>query len=47
MLVRSDGYLTAWMLYQLCDDKDAAKVFVGEDAEILHNTNWQDIEKND
>ena len=47
MLVRSDSYLTAWMLYQLCDDKDAAKVFVGEDAEILHNTNWQDIEKND
>ena len=47
MLVRSDGYMTAWMLYQLCDDKNAAKVFVGDDAEILHNSNWQDIEKND
>lgn len=47
MLVRSDGYMTAWMLYQLCGDEDAAKVFVGDDAEILHNSNWQDIEKND
>ena len=47
MLVRSDGYMTAWMLYQLCGDEEAAKVFVGDDAEILHNTNWQDIEKND
>ena len=47
MLVRSDGYMTAWMLYQLYSDEDAAKVFVGDDAEILHNTNWQDIEKND
>ena len=47
MLVRSDGYMTAWMLYQLCGDKEASKVFVGNDAEILHNSNWQDIEKND
>ena len=47
MLVRSDGYMTAWMLYQLCGDEEAAKVFVGDDAEILHNSNWQDIEKND
>ena len=47
MLKRPDGYMTAWMLYQLCGDEDAAKVFVGDDAEILHNLNWQDIEKND
>ena len=47
MLVRSDGYMTAWMLYQLCGDEEAAKVFVGDDAEIQHNSNWQDIEKND
>ena len=47
MLVRSDDYMTAWMLYQLCGDEEAAKVFVGDDAEILHNSNWQDIQKND
>lgn len=46
MLMRTDGYMTAWMLYHLKDDKDAGKAFFGEDAEILHNENWQDIEKN-
>ena len=46
MLARSDGYLTAWMLYQLKDDAEAGTVFIGEDAEILHNNNWQDVEKN-
>ncbi len=46
MLMRSDGYMTAWMLYQLTGDEEAGTVFVGEDAEILHNTNWQDVEKN-
>lgn len=30
MLARSDGYMTAWMLWQLCGDEDAAEVFVGE-----------------
>ena len=34
MLVRSDGYMTAWMLYQLCGDEEASKVFVGDDAEM-------------
>ena len=46
MLARSDGYMTAWMMYQLKGDPEAAKVFVGEDAEILHNDYWQDVEKN-
>ena len=46
MLARSDGYMTAWMLWQLCGDEEAAAVFVGENAEILHNNNWQDVEKN-
>lgn len=47
MQVRTDGYMTAWMLYQLHGDKNAGKVFLGENAEILNNSNWQDIEKND
>ncbi|MBQ3460193.1 MAG: hypothetical protein IJH14_05945 [Solobacterium sp.] len=46
MLMRTDGYMTAWMLYQLKGDEEAGKVFLGENAEILHNPNWQDIEKN-
>ena len=45
MLARSDGYLTAWMLWQLWEDEEAASVFIGENAEILHNNNWQDVEK--
>ncbi len=46
MLMRSDGYMTAWMLYQLTGDEEAGSVFLGENAEILHNANWQDVEKN-
>ena len=46
MLTLTDGYMTAWMLYQLYDDAEAAKVFVGDDAEINSNANWQDVEKN-
>jgi hypothetical protein len=46
MLMRTDGYMTAWMLYHLKTDEEAGKAFLGEDAEILQNENWQDIEKN-
>ena len=46
MQLRTDGYMTAWMLWQLQGDEEAAKVFVGDDAEILTNAGWQDIEKN-
>nr|AHF23936.1 lipase [uncultured bacterium Contig1522a] len=46
MLARSDGYMTAWMLCQLTEDEEAGAVFFGENAEILGNANWQDVEKN-
>ena len=46
MLVKTDSYMTAWMLYQLKNDEEASKVFIGEDAELLNNKNWQDVEKN-
>lgn len=46
MLTRTDGYMTAWMLYHLQNNDEAGKIFVGEDAEMLDNNNWQDIEKN-
>lgn len=38
--------MTAWMLYHLQNDEEAKTVFYGEDAEILNNSNWQDVEKN-
>ena len=46
VLIRSDGYMTAWMKYHLQDDYEAGKIFIGNTAEILNNSNWQDIEKN-
>lgn len=44
--VRTDGYMTAWMLYHLQGDEEAGKAFLSENAEILRNAGWQDIEKN-
>ncbi len=46
MLMRTDGYMTAWMLYHLQGNQEAGKAFFTDDAEILHNKDWQDIEKN-
>ena len=34
------------MLYHLQGDTEAGIVFLGEDAELLGNSGWQDIEKN-
>lgn len=46
MLANADGYMTAWFMSHLKGDEEAGKVFIGEDAKILDNANWQDIEKN-
>ena len=46
MLKRPDGYMTAWMCWQLQGDTEAAKAFTGDSAEILSNAIWQDVEKN-
>ena len=46
MLTLTDGYMTAWFLYHLQGDEEAGTVFFGGDAEILHNANWQDVQKN-
>ena len=46
MLKRPDGYMTAWMCWQLQGDAEAAKAFTGDHAEILNNANWQDVKKN-
>ena len=46
MLNRTDGYMTAWMLYQLKNDEAAGRALFGDNAEILTNSNWQDVKKN-
>ncbi len=46
MLYYGDGYVTAWFMYWLKDDLDARNVFFGENAELQHNKNWQDIQIN-
>ena len=46
MQMKTDAYMTAWMLYHLQGDAEAGNVFLGVNAELLDNTSWQDIEKN-
>ena len=43
MLYSADGYVTAWFMWQLQGDQDAAKAFVGESPEILDNPMYQDV----
>ena len=43
MLPRGDAYMTAWMRFWLYDDTLAARCFVGKDAEMLTNKNWQNV----
>lgn len=42
MLYSADGYVTAWFMWQLQGDKDAAKAFIGNDPELLQNPLYQD-----
>lgn len=42
MQMRSDSYLTAWMLYWLRGENDAWNVFSQFDGEIFNNALWQD-----
>lgn len=43
MLYSGDGYVTAWFMYWLQGDEYAGKAFLGENPEILSNTNWKDV----
>ncbi|MGN0619918.1 MAG: alpha/beta hydrolase family protein [Ruminiclostridium sp.] len=45
MLYSGDGYVTAWFMYWLKGDEEAGKAFFGDNAEILNNPCWQDINK--
>ena len=42
MLSFADGYMTAWFMWQLKGDTEAAKAFVGDNPEILSNSLYQD-----
>lgn len=42
MLYLTDGYTTAWLMWQLQDDDEAAKAFIGQNAEIMDNKLYQD-----
>ena len=42
ILYKGDGYVTAWFMYWLQDDKAAGQAFFGEDAELLENKLYQD-----
>lgn len=41
-----DGYITSWFMWYLQNDEGASKSFVGDDAEIINNKLYQDLEKN-
>lgn len=42
MLYKPDGYVLAWFMWHLQDDQEAAKAFIGDQAEILSNPDYQD-----
>ncbi len=42
MLYSADGYVTAWFMWQLQGDAEAAKAFTGDAPEILTNALYQD-----
>jgi len=42
MLYSADGYVTAWFMWLLQDDQEAAKAFVGESPELMSNPLYQD-----
>lgn len=42
MLYSADGYVTAWFLYWLRDDKTAGSIFFGDTPELFSNALYQD-----
>ncbi|MCD8050736.1 MAG: prolyl oligopeptidase family serine peptidase [Clostridiales bacterium] len=44
MMYSAGGYVVAWFMWQLQDDEEAAKAFVGEDAELWSNELYQDVQ---
>ena len=46
VLYMPDGYITAWFMWQLQGDQEAAKAFIGSEAEIFENPLYQDQQTN-
>ena len=46
MLYSADGYVTAWFMWQLQEDKKASNAFLGEKSEFLNNKLYTDININ-
>ena len=46
MLYSANGYAVAWFMWQLQGDENAAKAFVGDDAELLTNTLYSNVQTN-
>ena len=44
VLEYGDAYMTAWFLWTLSDNTEAKAVFAGDNAELQHNSDWQDVE---
>lgn len=42
-LFHADGYVTAWLSWQLKGDNEASKAFVGDNPEIKNNQHYQDF----
>ena len=42
MLYTADGYVTAWFMWHLQDDEEAAQAFIGNSPELLNNPLYQD-----
>ena len=42
MLYTADGYATAWLMWQLQGDEEAAKAFIGDNPELLDNPLYRD-----
>lgn len=42
VLYTANGYVTAWFMWHLQGDEDAAGAFAGENAEIMNNSLYQD-----
>ncbi|MBR6069509.1 MAG: hypothetical protein IKP78_02820 [Ruminococcus sp.] len=42
ILYSVDGYVTAWFMWQLQGDEEAAKAFIGDTPELMSNSMYQD-----
>jgi len=42
MLYSADGYVTAWLMWRLQGDEEAAKAFLGDRPELFRNTLYQE-----